>query len=625
MKVRLLALVAPVVFAACADTTRTPTQPDEGAALVLGRVSNVSYASGTTPVTAYDPIIPAAADPTWPTTTCKATPAVGPNANWLNPHPAVTGLTHPWINSWFTGAGWINAWGVPGTTPQSQGPGGQSWTKYTTQVQGNGSFVIQLLADNCSWIYLDGTLVGVQNTNPSTVSYGLTLNGTHTLTFVIFDGGGAAGGKFKLETTTNPPPPLNNDLDNDGHQNNVDDFPLDPTRWDADNLVANGSFEHPAIKAGPWPLPNGVFPWQTFASPAQGLTGWTVEANTVDTQRGEVGFQFTGVPDGLQVLDLNNGRISQAVATTANYRYRVSFSLSKNYVCASGNVRVLVAFGGASQEFTFSAGGSAQNMTWNAHPLDAVSTGASETLRFTATAFGGCGGPMLDAVRVESMGPADNTPPTIVPNITGTQGTNGWYTSNVGVSWTVTDNESAVTSTDGCGATSVTTDTQGVTFTCKARSAGGEASESVTIKRDATHPAIDYSGNAYSYTVDQTVAITCTASDAMSGLASDTCANISGAAYTFNIGINVYSASAYDNAGNKNTASTGFTVTVTSGSLCTLVQRWVSNAGVANSLCVKLRQGSYGAFRNEVSAQSGKKFLSADHAAILLQLVNELD
>jgi hypothetical protein len=62
---------------------------------------------------------------------------------------------------------------------------------------------------------------------------------------------------------------------------------------------------------------------------------------------------------------------------------------------------------------------------------------------------------------------------------------------------------------------------------------------------------------------------------------------------------------------------------VTPGSVCALVERWVSNAGVANSMCVKLRQGSYGAFRNELSAQSGKK-ISEANAAILLRLVNLL-
>jgi hypothetical protein len=53
------------------------------------------------------------------------------------------------------------------------------------------------------------------------------------------------------------------------------------------------------------------------------------------------------------------------------------------------------------------------------------------------------------------------------------------------------------------------------------------------------------------------------------------------------------------------------------------VQRWVSQRGVANSMCQQLRNGAYGAFRNHVSAQSGK-FVSAANADILIALSNEL-
>ena len=143
------------------------------------------------------------------------------------------------------------------------------------------------------------------------------------------------------------------------------------------------------------------------------------------------------------------------------------------------------------------------------------------------------------------------------------------------------------------------------------------------VKRDATKPVVLYAGNAGSYTVDQTVAITCSASDNLSGVASSTCAPISGAAYGFLVGNNTYSATATDNAGNVGSATTTFTVNVTAGSLCSLVQRWVSDGGVSNSLCVKLAHGNYDPFRHELAAQSGKK-VSEANAAILLRLVNAL-
>jgi hypothetical protein len=86
----------------------------------------------------------------------------------------------------------------------------------------------------------------------------------------------------------------------------------------------------------------------------------------------------------------------------------------------------------------------------------------------------------------------DTTPPVITPNVSGTLGNNDWYTSDVSVSWTVTDDESAVSSQTGCEEQNVTSDTAGVTFTCSATSSGGTSSQSVTIKRDATAPTISF-------------------------------------------------------------------------------------------------------------------------------------
>jgi hypothetical protein len=82
----------------------------------------------------------------------------------------------------------------------------------------------------------------------------------------------------------------------------------------------------------------------------------------------------------------------------------------------------------------------------------------------------------------------DNTGPVITPNISGTLGNNDWYASDVTLTWTVTDPESTVTSTDGCDRTDITADQQETTYTCTATSAGGQSSQSVSIKRDATDP-----------------------------------------------------------------------------------------------------------------------------------------
>lgn len=233
----LLALAALTGLAACADEPTGPmAMPDLAPAF---STTSQTFTSGTH-VTTWDAIAETNQPSDWGTTFCTNTPQVGLNASWQNPHNAYV-VSHPWASDYFV-APWINAWNHNGSSGGNSTAPHYNWTKYSTPVTGTGSFVIRLLADNCSWIYLDGTLVGVQGTDLSQNSYGLTLNGTHTLEFVIFDGGGAAGGKFILETTSNPPPPLNDDLDGDGVENDDDAFPLDPSEWadsDGDGIGDN--------------------------------------------------------------------------------------------------------------------------------------------------------------------------------------------------------------------------------------------------------------------------------------------------------------------------------------------------------------------------------------------------
>jgi hypothetical protein len=204
MNFRSLAKLAAcaILTASCSRESQAPVapisaiKPEPTATYSLATVPTV-YTSGVSPVTTYDPIFPVAADPTWKTTSCTTVPAVTLNANWVNPHAAYDVGAHSWLNSLFV-AKWINAWNFL----NSQGPDGQSWTKYTTPISGVGPYVLQLLADNCSWVYIDNQLAGVQPAawNSTNTKYSVTLAGEHTLSFIIFDGGGLAGGKFRLET-----------------------------------------------------------------------------------------------------------------------------------------------------------------------------------------------------------------------------------------------------------------------------------------------------------------------------------------------------------------------------------------------------------------------------------------
>jgi probable HAF family extracellular repeat protein len=225
---------------------------------------------------------------------------------------------------------------------------------------------------------------------------------------------------------------------------------------------------------------------------------------------------------------------------------------------------------------------------------------------------------------LEPASPPDDTPPVVEPLVTGTLGNEGWYTSDVSVSWSVRDDES--TPEFECPASLLTTNTtaSGRTFECAATSAGGTTTSRVTIKRDATAPRITFIGSD-SYMVDQVVAISCNVTDLESGVATQACES-ERPAYEYDIGLNHVEGSANDRAGNSTSATFSFSVTVTPASLCALVNRWVTKPGTAHSLCAKLDGGALQtrAFANELRAQSGKA-IDPVRAEVLIRLAAALE
>jgi hypothetical protein len=119
----------------------------------------------------------------------------------------------------------------------------------------------------------------------------------------------------------------------------------------------------------------------------------------------------------------------------------------------------------------------------------------------------------------------DPSVPVITKNVTGQQGNNDWYTGDVNVDWTVTENESPNSLvTSGCDDFSVTSDQGETTYTCSATSSGGgPVTDSVTIKRDATDPTISGSrtpaANSFGWN-NGSVAVNYSCSDDTSGMAS---------------------------------------------------------------------------------------------------------
>jgi hypothetical protein len=137
-----------------------------------------------------------------------------------------------------------------------------------------------------------------------------------------------------------------------------------------------------------------------------------------------------------------------------------------------------------------------------------------------------------------------------------------------------------------------------------------------TVDRDA--PVITFSGNVGSYSILNQVNISCVATDAGSGISTSTCPSLNAAAYTLALGTTTLNATAQDLAGNIATASTSFTVSVSSTDLCALARQFANNAGQGNALCSTLRNGNK-SFANHVRAQTNKS-LTASQAAILLRL-----
>jgi hypothetical protein len=227
----------------------------------------------------------------------------------------------------------------------------------------------------------------------------------------------------------------------------------------------------------------------------------------------------------------------------------------------------------------------------------------------------------------------DRTTPMVSGSVQGTLGANGWYVSDVSVTWTLTDAESGIKSSSGCDAASYAVDLPLQAVTCTATN-GVDLTQSATVsfKRDATPPTVHYD-NLGSYTVDQTISITCAASDATSGIASHTCQPITGDAMSFGLGSHSFSATATDNAGNIGTGSAAFTVSVTLASLGELTKRYSSNAQLGELLArLLLAAESLREHRNTIVAeltlrgyraivqeQIGKAF-TAEQGAILLEL-----
>jgi probable HAF family extracellular repeat protein len=247
--------------------------------------------------------------------------------------------------------------------------------------------------------------------------------------------------------------------------------------------------------------------------------------------------------------------------------------------------------------------------------------------------------------------PASTIPPTTTITLSGSAGNNGWYRGPVQVTLAATDPAGPATTittyfnideigyTQYSGPFLVSGDNIHTLSVYSVDQFGNsETPHSQTIRIDSTPPVVTYSGNAGTYSVDQTVNITCTASDNLSGVASSTCEPITGPAYTFTIGVNTFSATATDVAGNVGSAMTSFTVKVTYIGLCNLTKQFVANDLAADLMCLtldaaeaaqacgdsRLKSLSLELYQAEVRAAEQQKLVSSSNGATLIRLSGDL-
>ena len=236
-----------------------------------------------------------------------------------------------------------------------------------------------------------------------------------------------------------------------------------------------------------------------------------------------------------------------------------------------------------------------------------------------------------DIVSEFAIKPGDTTPPVAAPTQTPAANSYGWNNTDVTVNWNWTDSGSGINLNNCTQESTSSGQGAGITLTASCSdNAGNVATASYSVNVDKTPPVVTYLGNGGTYLVAQSVTISCDATDALSGVASDTCANVTGPAWSFGLGTHTFSATATDKAGNVGSGSTSFTVTVDYNSLCALVGEFASNNGIANSLCAKLdaaaaaaargqskvETNNLRAFDHEVAAQAGKA-LTSDQANLL--------
>ncbi|MGP4097985.1 PQQ-dependent sugar dehydrogenase [Nonomuraea sp. KM90] len=294
-----------------------------------------------------------------------------------------------------------------------------------------------------------------------------------------------------------------------------------------------------------------------------------------------------------------------------------------------------VHFAGITGVRTTASGAGTLSLRWKsptAEPFATVTIPAGDGWQTVTTALEGLpegtgrlyvtssGGVELDAFTFQGSGVADTTPPVVTAALAPAQpdGKDGWYTGNVTLTVTATDNgtvagrQYSLDGTTWANANNpVTLSTEGakeVRF--RATDNGGNVSPAgtLTVKIDKSNPVLSMTGvEAKPYGDSATVTPVLTATDAVSGVAGVT-AEIDGKAvapgkpvplWTLPLGEHQLTGTATDRAGRTATATVTFQTTTSYADVRALISRFRQSGAVTGKAAYELLEQLEQAERHE--------------------------
>lgn len=198
-----------------------------------------------------------------------------------------------------------------------------------------------------------------------------------------------------------------------------------------------------------------------------------------------------------------------------------------------------------------------QNGVWSVLPSDRVAIFSNRVeIRLTDGGIGDDDG-VANGIVVDPGGiviqtaPLDTTPPTVTGTASPAANAAGWHNTSVTIDWTATDPEPSSGTASDPADTVVSSNgaNQVITSGSSCDASNNCATGTTTVSIDTVLPVIDVVAPA-SIRVDQALTITCTASDTLSGIATN-CSGVTAPAGTLTAGTTVqYTFTATDRAGN---------------------------------------------------------------------------